>query len=136
MLTNPKKSGILIPQCAISSPPTHILNYPVVHQYKHLGFTMNNKLDASIHLSNIQSKITFITHRLTPIRLRNNGKLNLNLFKTLISPLYRLAIPAIPLLNNNANQLFFSHFRKNFKRFMNLPRNCSNRMVDLLTNSP
>lgn len=52
---------------------------------------MNDTLDVKSHLTACERKVNFITNKLTPIRLRYNTKLNLNLYKILVTPLYRLA---------------------------------------------
>lgn len=51
---------------------------------------LHNSLDVSHHIKMINPKISYLTHRLSIIRIKHNLKLNNNLFSTFIKPLYRL----------------------------------------------
>ena len=51
---------------------------------------MNTRLNTRDHLDYIHPKISFLTNRLTPVRLKRDTKLNLNLFRVFVLPLYRL----------------------------------------------
>ena len=92
MLTNPKKSGIMVFRSSELDDvqENNILGYPIVSSYKYLGMTVAKDLRLRQHVEVIQHKINFIKHRLSPIRFRKNTKMNLNLFKIFVLPLYRL----------------------------------------------
>ena len=53
-----------------------------------MAFTRQLKL--SDHYEAISQKISFVTYKLYGMRKREHLKLNINLFKVLIMPLYRL----------------------------------------------
>jgi len=90
MVPNPGKSGVMF--FGGNAPDRMDLHgYPVVRTYKHLGCTINNSLNTSDHLDTIQKKINFIRNRLTPVRTRAGARLNSNLFRVMVLPLYRLA---------------------------------------------
>jgi hypothetical protein len=130
METNPTKSGIMIFNPRDEPPPSHVLNYPVVNEYKHLGAMISNDLGLQQHILHITPKITYITNRLTPVRLRGSATLNANLFKVFISPLFRLSLLNYASADANQKQLFEKFQRRCFKRFMCWPINTSNRLVD------
>ena len=91
MITNTKKSGVMFVKSKDAPITDNILGYPITNHYKYLGATVTNNLSMESHLKNTRNKATYVTHRLTPIRLKGNTKLNLNLYKIFILPLYRLA---------------------------------------------
>jgi hypothetical protein len=53
---------------------------------------MNGELNVNKHLKEINKRIGFITMKLYPIRNIDDLKLNINLFKVFIMPLYRLSL--------------------------------------------
>jgi hypothetical protein len=65
--------------------------YPILQKYKYLGMDLDKDLCAKTHLRYINMKIGFITYKLSALRKMANIKLNINLFKTFIAPLYKLA---------------------------------------------
>lgn len=90
MSPNPRKSGVMALGRKPQDLPTDIIGYPLVEEYKHLGGYLNSNFNSERHLKTIASKIIYITNRLTPLRLKKNVKLNVNLYRILIIPLYRL----------------------------------------------
>jgi hypothetical protein len=50
------------------------------------------ELSTDSHIKYIQKKINFIKYKLTPIRSLQNTKLNVNIFKLMCGPLFRLGI--------------------------------------------
>jgi hypothetical protein len=55
-----------------------------------LGTVITNKLRAEAHLAAINKKAIFMMQKLFPLLKIENGKLNINLFKMFIDPLFRL----------------------------------------------
>ena len=90
MIINKKKSALLrIKEDATKISET-IQDYPTTTSYVYLGMRLNYKMDCKEHLRYIGKKITYLTWKLKIIRKKGNLKLNNNLFKTFIEPLYRL----------------------------------------------
>lgn len=63
----------------------------MVTQYKYLGLIVDNKLSIEPHLKAILVKYNFIAYKLIGVRMKDNLKFNINMFKVFILPLYRLA---------------------------------------------
>jgi hypothetical protein len=136
MATNPNKSGIIYFGASDTSVNGEVLGYPILDSYKHLGSIINKRLNTKDHLNHIQPKIQHITNRLTPVRLKRDTKLYLNLFRVFILPLYRLAANNYSKCDLRDKQLTTKHLGKSFKRFMAWPANTSGRMINLVLGDP
>ena len=91
MTINERKSGIMFmnnPQAPTAL--SHITPIPIVTSYRYLGSHLTCDLTYKTHLAQTSRKVIFLLHKLTPIRLRANIKMNENLFRILVLPLYRL----------------------------------------------
>lgn len=134
MLVNASKSAILrFPFNALQPFPSaiNIAGLPVTPSYKKQAWCWTS-LSAAPHITAINKKIAFIIHRLTPLRHRKHTKLNINLFKIFVLPMYRLALSIFDNQSPLERLAFVRDIRKNLKRFLALPRNTSNDLVDQL----
>lgn len=68
-----------------------ICGYSSTQVYKYLGQTINNKLQITPHLIEINKKISFITAKMGKVRIKANIKTNVNLYYTFIEPHYNQA---------------------------------------------
>jgi hypothetical protein len=67
---------------------------------------------------------------MTSIRMKNKLKLNINLYRVFIMPLYRLAFTMERIKNKSANfNILELHIKKTFKRFLSLPRSTPNKVI-------
>ena len=87
-----KKSGYIWVHRRNNKTNEDIEGIPNVDEYKYLGMMVNGQLDIKAHIQYINKKIMFITNRLTALRYADNLKLNINLFRIFILPLYRLSL--------------------------------------------
>ncbi len=93
---------------------------------------INSEFNLTQHLDYIQRKISYITYTTTIIRRRLHTKLNLNLFRTLILPLYQLAITLYDKVSKNDQAHLKKHLYRNLKRFLCLPINTANLTIDTI----
>jgi hypothetical protein len=93
-------------------------------------------LKLGVHLDQIRGKVSYVTHRLTPIRLIGNTKLNLNLFKVFILPLYRLAFNNYGTADTKEQVTFEKDVRRSYKKFMTWPINTSDAVVNSTLGDP
>jgi hypothetical protein len=70
--------------------------------------------------------------RLFPILKLENNKLNLNLFRVFIDPLFRLLCSIYEFINDTAKKKISLLYRKIFKRFMRLPYRTPNKIISTL----
>lgn len=77
-------------------------------------------------------KWNFVKWRLTGLRKRNKLKLNINLFRVLIMPLYRLSATTFHRLNDTSKRKAEVQIKVQFKVFCNLPINMSDENFGLL----
>jgi hypothetical protein len=93
---------------------------------------INNKLAIEPHLKAILKKFHFIAYKLTGIRRMDNLKMNINLFKIFILPLYRLAFTLYARQNETIRAKVEAHMRVLLKRFARIPINTANHTLVLL----
>lgn len=99
MLINKAKSGILPIEGSRLSVGGALNGYPVVETYKYLGVMLSGRLDVKEHCKLINRKAAFISGRLFGVRLKDDLRTNMNLFKVLIMPSYRMAYTLYPRLS-------------------------------------
>ena len=85
--------------------------FPIQDRYKYLGAQISSNLKLDNECVELKKKINWLTMKLTPIRIQNNLKLNINLWKVLCIPSIKLS-----LLNFN----IVGHVQK--KRYSQLMR--------------
>lgn len=113
-------------------PPKVDPKYPTIEYYNYLGLTFSKRFNIDEHMKRISRKASYITLKLKPILLRNNFKLNVNLYSTLIMPLYRLANPIYNFLSIHKKQAFDLHIRNTAKKFLMLPNSTSTSIITYL----
>ena len=113
-------------------PKQNIEGYPWVNHYKYLGTMLNQQMQLSCHTSNIMRKINFITSQMTPVRLRSHFRLNVNLFMTLIMPLFRLGFVLYNFVSGAQQKHFEKMMRKSFKQFIGLPQSFPSYLITAL----
>lgn len=132
---NRRKSGVMFFGFGGGKPPTEkeLWGYPVVDKYRYLGGMLDNKLRTVVHMMHIARKIGFIQHKLTPVRLMKDLRLNVNLFRTLCLPLVRMGLlAACGTASATDRQNYFRFVRAKFKIFCFLPKCLPNRTVNLI----
>jgi len=68
------------------------MEYPVLEKYKYLGFWLSKDQGIKDHLIAINSKFQYLNRKLLPLRILDKLRLNANLFQTIVTPQYRLAL--------------------------------------------
>ena len=98
-----------------------------------MAFTRQLKL--SDHYEAISQKISFVTYKLYGMRKREHLKLNINLFKVLIMPLYRLCFSIYITKKQSDPEArdFLKKMRGRLKIFALIPMNTSNELLDLIS---
>jgi hypothetical protein len=76
-----------------------------------------------------------VTNQLTCIRKANNLKLNINLYKVCILPLYRLSFTYYGKITEKQKNKLIMDIRRTFKKFLCFPRNVSNQLINRLFGS-
>lgn len=99
MKINCKKSNLMSLNSRNITLREDIGKYKYTNKYKYLGMWVSPNMRIETHVLAIQPKINYIIHSLRPILLRGHFKLNNNLFKTFIMPLYRLCTILYSLVN-------------------------------------
>jgi hypothetical protein len=131
MLINHKKSAIV----AFNFGPALVppaSRFPVATSYHYLGLYLDNQLSIGHHLNNIARKVSYVTNQLTCIRLLKNAKLNNNLYKIIIMPLYRLAFSLFNKLKPPEQQQLILSIKRTYKLFMCFPINTSDKILNSL----
>ena len=90
MIVNENKSGLMKVYKSEVREKDEFDGIPVVTTYKYLGLQMDAKLTMDGHLNFINKKIVFLNNKLVPVRMLDFMELNINLYKLMILPLYRL----------------------------------------------
>lgn len=90
---------------------------------------IDTSLSLDSHLNYIGKKIGFITHKLTPLRFLKDTKLNINLFKILIMPQFRMSFGIIDYLSNGKTKDFMKLIKCKFKFFCLLPRTTPDALI-------
>lgn len=80
----------------------------------------------------MERKIGYVMHKLTPIRLLKDLRLNVNLFRIMCMPLYRMGLLTSLCTTNTERNWFFKAVRRRFKEFCYLPRCLPNRVVEMI----
>ena len=93
---------------------------------------MDHKLKVAGHLAHIERKISFIMHKLTPIRMLKDLRLSINLFRTMCMPLYQMGLLNALATNKNDQNTFYKAVRARFKAFCYLPRCMPNSVTKML----
>ena len=109
-----------------------LFGYPVVREYKYLGGWINDKLKVAGHVKHVERKIDFVSHKLTPIRMLKDLRLNVNLFRTMCMPLIRMGMINALCTTKTDQNSFFQAARKKFKAFCYLPRCTPNAVVQMM----
>lgn len=68
---------------------------------------------------------------MTPIRLKSSLKMNVNLFRTLILPLYRLSFN-LNCESQSNKKLLIKEIQKKFKKFISVPMSMPDKLVQLI----
>lgn len=96
------------------------------NNYKYLGGTIDCSLKLSTHLDIITRKINYIRYKLHGVRHKNNLKLNINLYKLFVMPLFRMNLINYHYAKKTDRNTASKLMRKTFKSFTNLPFNTPN----------
>lgn len=135
MSPNRRKSGIMhLNWKSKRQEPTEteLFGYPIVHEYKYLGGWLNDRLKVAGHLNHVERKISFLTHKLTPVRMLHNFRLNVNLFRLMCMPLYRMGMENAIGSNKTDQNEYFKAIRRRFKQFCYLPKCTPNGLIKML----
>ena len=96
---------------------------------------LNDKLKVAGHLQHIERKINFVMHKLTPVRMLKDLRLNVNLFRTMCMPLYRMGMLNALATNKTDQFTFYKAIRSRFKSFCYLPKCTPNTLIKLMLGS-
>ena len=135
MMPNRKKSGVMYlnwKQTTADVKEKEMYGYPLVREYKYLGGWMNDKLKVAGHLTHVEKKIAYVAHKLSPIRMLKDLRLNINLFRTMCMPLYRMGLLNSLYTNKTDQNRYYKAVRKRFKAFCYLPRCLPNKIIKML----
>ena len=100
-----------------------------MNEYKYLGTKINRKCDFSARLDYINRKINYIIYQLKPIILRENFRLNSNLFRTMVMPLFRMGFILFEHLQDSQKNKFEIAIRKAFKKMNMLPQSTPTTII-------
>lgn len=135
MLPNRRKSGVMYLDWKRNSKgpeEKELFGYPVVRNYKYLGGWLDDKLKLSVHLGHVERKLSFVMHKLTPIRLLKDMRLNINLFRTMCMPMYRMGLLNSLCTTKTDQNEYYKAIRKRFKAFCYLPKCLPNKVVEMI----
>lgn len=90
-------------------------------------------MNIDAHLTSVNRKLNFLNYKLTPIRLRRNFQLNINLFMVFLWPSFSLALSIYHFLNKTQQNKLIQAARSSFKKFNLLPKSTSNEIVENTT---
>ena len=93
---------------------------------------LNGEMSIEPHLKTITNKYNFIAYKLTGIRRMDNLKLNINLFKVFILPLYRLAYMLYARQDAVTRAKVEAHMRVLLKKFARIPINTANHTLVMI----
>lgn len=103
--------------------------YPVRPSYKYLGTTISSNLSIHDHLNEVARKVNYILFQMRAVLNKCLFKLNSSLFKTLILPLYRLALSLVKFLPTTQIVFLEQQIRKYFRKFNRMPRRTPNVFI-------
>ena len=132
MTINKSKCGILPVTISRFTTERDVNGYPVVESYKYLGLVMNGRLDLKEHCKLINKKAAFISSRLYGLRLKDDLRTNMNLFKVFIMPSYRMAFTLYDRQNEQDKAALERHMRVWAKKFIRIPINTAGHTFDLI----
>ena len=93
---------------------------PVVENYKYLGVLFDSKLSGNAQMSSMNKKVHFLSFRLAPLLNRVSLDYRINLWKTLVRPLFKASIAIIPQDNLTQLRKLERNFKVSFKKFVGL----------------
>jgi len=99
---------------------SRIKDIPVVDSYRYLGVLFDNKLTGDKQIEFVNRKIHFLTSRLAPLLYKVSTDYKINLWKTLIRPLFSYTLPL--MAHNNCTRVakLERHLKFSFKKFVGL----------------
>jgi hypothetical protein len=135
---NASKSGILEivhPRSKLSLPlGSNIDQIPVVDSYKYLGLEIDHKLNGDLHILKLKKRIQFLTLKLAPLLAKISLDYKINLWKTLLRPLFNPML-AIMAHNNKGRVKALERLLKgSFKRFVGLSISTQDNILRKLIN--
>ena len=93
---------------------------------------VNGRLELKCHFRHINKKIGYLMNRLYPRRNVDNMRLNANMFKAFLVPLYRLCLAEYQMGNQTERKQILQQIKVKFKLFANLPINTPNHTVRMI----
>ena len=100
-----------------------MIGVPVVRTYKYLGMMLNGQLDIKDHLKLINKKANYITYKLYGLRMLDDTRININMFRVFVLPSYRLAHTLYARLSTGEQEAVDRHLRVWCKKFARIPVN-------------
>lgn len=94
MLINVKKTTMTTMFASLNKlrfRPEEYNDYLFSNKFKLLGTWIDSNLSINSHVGHIKAKFSYVSYKLTGIRLKKDFRLNSNLFTTIIQPLFRMA---------------------------------------------
>eukprot|EP00919_Chromeraceae_sp_WS-2016_P072151 GHVR01170690.1.p1 GENE.GHVR01170690.1~~GHVR01170690.1.p1 ORF type:complete len:119 (+),score=10.72 GHVR01170690.1:1718-2074(+) len=84
------------------------------------------------HLADIQTRASHIERTLLPFRINSSPRFNLNFFKILIGPHFRLMGALHKFSSDREKMIMANSYKKRFKAFMMLPRSTADKLIEAL----
>ena len=126
MIINSKKSAIVQFGLNTRKPKQdEVEGIPWLTKYTYLGGVIQSNTRTDEHSKRINSKIGWITARLTPFRILNDIRLSANLFKIFLTPLFHQAAANLLFTTELDLIRFEKHYKRSLKKFLCLPYNMS-----------
>ena len=129
--TNKAKSGIMVvfKRKNPKYPTGKLLGIPYIKSYKYLGTHLNYTIRISDHLDEIERKHKFIKRSLMPLLMKRHHRLNMNLFRILVVPSFRMVGGIYSQLTDSDQRKVDTLNRRLFRDFMLWPTSTPNQTV-------
>ena len=136
MLVNPSKSAVVQFGLNTRKPKEDTVDgIPWKMEYQYLGGVVQSNRRTTEHSKKLNGKVGWITARLTPLRKLADLRLNLNLFKVFLTPMFHQAASLI-FSTEKDKARYNRHYKCALKRFMCMPRNMSDEVLKWITEDP
>jgi hypothetical protein len=119
MTVNKLKSGIMILNDDLRKKTGEQLNnYPIVIQYKYLGYWINKCINPKKQLEMIEKRCNFIKYKILTLgRNSHEFKDRLNLMKVLIKPHYLYGIVMLNYMSKTNQNIWIHSYKMQCKNF-------------------
>jgi hypothetical protein len=103
--------------------------YPIVESYTYLDTILDYLGRADLQINKIKVKVERTKACLYPLLKRRDLRLNLNLFKVFIEPLYRMSCSLYATMCETRKKELIVKYRKDIKSMALLPKSVANEVI-------